>query len=103
MLKHVPTAVDEQHVHIRQPIVRHDDAHPAALGPPAAGALEGHDPARLAGLPEDSQVANLSKRPIEPTLPTITETGSAVMVPVTTVACRAFSRLAVTGNFAEMV
>jgi hypothetical protein len=30
MLKHGPTAVDRQHiVHIRQPIVRHDDAHPA--------------------------------------------------------------------------
>jgi predicted DNA-binding ribbon-helix-helix protein len=46
MLKHVPAAVDQQHiVHIHQPIVRHDDGHPAALGPPPR-ALEGHDPAR---------------------------------------------------------
>ena len=42
MLKHVPTALDQQHlVHIRQPIVRHDDAHPAALDQPASSALEG--------------------------------------------------------------
>ena len=41
MLKHVPTALDQQHlVHIRQPIVRHDDAHPAALNPPAVRALK---------------------------------------------------------------
>jgi hypothetical protein len=44
----------------------------AALGPPASITLEGHDPARLAGLPEDNQVVHAwdhREAPIEPTLP----------------------------------
>jgi hypothetical protein len=49
MLKHGPTAVDRQHiVHIRQPIVRHDDAHPAALGPPASSGANSAAPERRA-------------------------------------------------------
>jgi hypothetical protein len=41
MVNHMPVGALQQHVvHVRQTIIRHDDAHLAALCPPAPGTFE---------------------------------------------------------------
>ena len=51
-----PSALQQHIVHIRQPIVRYDDAHPAALNPPAVQVPNARD---------------RGKAPVDPTLPNV--------------------------------